>query len=658
MGSCTRHAIKDASNSMGSKKTHGFQSFFIVRTYRSPSRLFLSAKRTRTELLEKAPSNRSMYDSISQKHFRRLNQGRCVAHKNVRPTETQNGQRSEQFQRAVILIRLVNVRKIHTMRRKTNFSMLCFFARQSMAHLLAELDQRKSILHYPKGQQQRTNAFAQRSNFYERTNHAVNSDSTSCSQYRRFKRGSDEVRTRISRHEYLLNFTPLFISSAVEQPKLLLTSPVRRHPLSLSHSGSLTSLPIHFMQRLFQRLYILTWFASILLHAKPNVEDLVRPFGYPIEKHDVLTDDGVLLGVYRIPYGVSFSKQTFFQPRPVVYLQHGVLDSCASWIMNGPGLSLGFILADAGFDVWMGNSRGSTFSDFDIQPHLTKDVFWNFSLDELSQYDLPATFEYILTITGVEKMIYIGHSQGTELAFALFSMQHPITQHIAFAFMLSPVAFVKHITSLFMTSLATFRVDRLFDTFGIHKFMPTMNTLHIVLGPTCEITPICADILAVIFGYNIENMNTDYFDTYLTYVPAGTSVKLMEHWGQKVRMRDDRVFPKYDYGTNCRNWLLRPIPCNQNVYGQRKPPQYDLGKVQIPMMFFDGGRDTLADVKDVKHLREALPPGVIRKEHFLEEYAHLDFVWGIYTAESVYSVIVDAIHEMALNGTLQSMPTT
>jgi hypothetical protein len=48
-----------------------------------------------------------------------------------------------------------------------------------------------------------------------------------------------------------------------------------------------------------------------------------------------------------------------------VLLQHGLLESSAVFVDNGPGRSLAFALADAGFDVWLSNTcvcRPSTCS--------------------------------------------------------------------------------------------------------------------------------------------------------------------------------------------------------------------------------------------------------------------------------------------------------
>lgn len=261
---------------------------------------------------------------------------------------------------------------------------------------------------------------------------------------------------------------------------------------------------------------------------------------YPLEQHYVTTRDGYILSVFRIPTSkppgsaentasatwpaTAFARKLVEeagnarkllrpeggsggdpsasnsssgasssaggvaareQGRPVVLLQHGLLDSCAAWLLAGQPGALAFALADAGtrawarvpglgcrggttwvhrptcvchlpkpatalappchtgFDVWLGNSRGSTYSRAHQRWRLPQDSeqFWKFSWDDMaavrgragmvciascfthnfgafpsaapcsSQYDLPALLSYITSHTGVQRVAYVGHSQ-------------------------------------------------------------------------------------------------------------------------------------------------------------------------------------------------------------------------------------------------------
>jgi hypothetical protein len=57
-----------------------------------------------------------------------------------------------------------------------------------------------------------------------------------------------------------------------------------------------------------------------------------------VEIHHVITEDGYILEVHRIPYGRISGPEP---NKPVVFLQHGFLASSADWIMNTVDKALG-----------------------------------------------------------------------------------------------------------------------------------------------------------------------------------------------------------------------------------------------------------------------------------------------------------------------------
>lgn len=121
--------------------------------------------------------------------------------------------------------------------------------------------------------------------------------------------------------------------------------------------------------------------------------------GIPVITYNVGTKDGFVLQVQRMKReGAS-----------AVYLQHGLLDSSCTWVMNTRVESLGFALYDAGYDVWLGNSRGNRFSNQMVNgSHFD----WYWSMDELAQYDVDAVLNYVTNTTGKDRIAWIGHSRG------------------------------------------------------------------------------------------------------------------------------------------------------------------------------------------------------------------------------------------------------
>lgn len=179
-------------------------------------------------------------------------------------------------------------------------------------------------------------------------------------------------------------------------------------------------------------------------------------YGYPLDVFTVISEGGYILEMHRIPHGLNNPNPD--PNRPVVFLMHGLLCSSADWVITGPEKGLGFILADLGYDVWMGNARGNTWSrnntDYDPDKYLTK--FWDFSWHEIGVYDLPAMIDRVLEETGAEKIYYVGHSQGTTAFYVMTSEKPKYNDKIRIMVSLAPIAYMGNLPNIFFKILSYF----------------------------------------------------------------------------------------------------------------------------------------------------------------------------------------------------------
>lgn len=182
--------------------------------------------------------------------------------------------------------------------------------------------------------------------------------------------------------------------------------------------------------------------------------ELIKSHGYPIEQHkDVQTQDGYLLELHRIPYGIKNKNDS----RPVVLMMHGILCSSADWVTTGPEKGLAYILAEQGYDIWMGNARGNTWSRKHIKYNPDKSSkFWDFSWHEIGYYDLPAMIDYILEKTGQESLFYVGHSQGTTAFMVMASQRPEYGRKVKMMSALAPIAYMSNVPNIFVQILARF----------------------------------------------------------------------------------------------------------------------------------------------------------------------------------------------------------
>jgi len=355
--------------------------------------------------------------------------------------------------------------------------------------------------------------------------------------------------------------------------------------------------------------------------------------GYPCETHMVVTKDGYILNMHRIPWGKDGNN---VEGRKAVHLQHGLMSSSEDWVISPPGQALAFILSDAGYDVWMGNYRGNYYSKDHTSLDVDSHQFWHFSWDEMGKYDLPAMYDHILQTTGQEKLFHIGHSMGTTGFWVAMNEKPEYNDKISGMFALAPVASTDNMKSpIRLIAPLAEDIEWLLEHMGMAEFLPTNKMLNWLGGIVCDdddvwIAPICESVLFLLGGYDPEKFNMTMLGTIVGSPGRGTSVRTVVHYAQSV---NNGKFCKYDFGKEG----------NMQHYGQETPPDYDLKKVTAPVSLLWGENDWLGDPSDVMEIVSGLPnimpSGVVDVD--FAKWGHLDFLWGIDAKPLVYDYVLN-----------------
>jgi pimeloyl-ACP methyl ester carboxylesterase len=126
-----------------------------------------------------------------------------------------------------------------------------------------------------------------------------------------------------------------------------------------------------------------------------SFEEICEENGFAHERHEVVTEDGYILSLWRVPGKLEEGVPTGQKP-PIIF-QHGLFGSSIDWIVNKADIAPAFVAANAGYDVWLGNNRGNTYSRAHktLSPETDGKEFFDFSWYEMGTMDQPANFDYI-----------------------------------------------------------------------------------------------------------------------------------------------------------------------------------------------------------------------------------------------------------------------
>ncbi|KAH0623585.1 hypothetical protein JD844_006502 [Phrynosoma platyrhinos] len=355
-----------------------------------------------------------------------------------------------------------------------------------------------------------------------------------------------------------------------------------------------------------------------------NVTEIISYHGYPSEEYQVVTEDGYILTIVRIPYGRYNDSNK--GPRPAVLLYHGFLGDAAHWISNQPSNSLGFILADAGYDVWLGNSRGNTYSSRHKSLKASEEKFWEFSFHEMGYYDIPAVVDFILKKSWHQQLYYVGHSEGSSVVVTNFKY-YAFQMVLGNRGLLHYTACERRLVPMFCSHQPKFCANIFFFVSGCDR--PNLNMVSgiLLLG---RIKGTCVQVQQI---YNESRKQTlsleaeSRIDMYSAHFPAGTSVQNGLHWCQ---VYNGKLFRAYDYGSKEKN---------KAKYNQTTPPIYKIEEIKIPIAIWTGGKDLIVDQRDAAMLVSRISNVIYKK--CIPEWVHLDFIWGLDATKRMYMDIIE-----------------
>ncbi|XP_054091028.1 lipase 3 isoform X2 [Zeugodacus cucurbitae] len=305
---------------------------------------------------------------------------------------------------------------------------------------------------------------------------------------------------------------------------------------------------------------------------------------YACERHLVRTADNYELTLHRIPP----KNSTQSLQNPPFILMHGLLGSASDFLLSGRKRSLACILHEQGYDVWLPNARGTTYSKRHLYMDSSNSSFWNFTWHEIGYYDLPAVVDYVREATAQQQVHFVAHSQGSTVFLVLLSERPEYNEKFASVSLLAPVAFLANLRS------PPFRIM------------------------TAKIE-------------EIESL----FPRILETTPAGISRNQLKHFGQLIRTGK---FQKFDYYSKDANF---------RQYKQPTPPQYNLRNVRVPLQLFFGTRDLLLTKEDAIRLTKELK-NTKYTLHELRGFNHIDLLYSSMAPRLVYKHIVNNVKNVTL----------
>lgn len=229
----------------------------------------------------------------------------------------------------------------------------------------------------------------------------------------------------------------------------------------------------------------------------------------------------------------------------------------------------------------------------------------------MGQYDVPTNIDFVLQQTGVEKLTYIGHSQGTT-QFWLSNILHDelgikIETMIGYA----PVMFIGNqsssLVNLFMDlGIDVWLEDHLDSILWLQNGSSKLNTFIYNYAPYfLDIVPrtTWAFVSAIVGFDKVSHMDPQRMPMMARDDVGGTSTVNLKHWG---------------------------LLASNGKFTDLQGADYDVSKLKANLastnlLLFVGANDALSHPGDFAMLESLLPSASVER---IGDYNHLDYMWA------------------------------
>ncbi|XP_055316503.1 lipase 1-like isoform X2 [Sitodiplosis mosellana] len=338
---------------------------------------------------------------------------------------------------------------------------------------------------------------------------------------------------------------------------------------------------------------------------------MITYYGYVVVEFEVTTDDGYILTIFYM-YSSKYVNDTL---TPII-LQPGMYDDTDSLCIHP--YSLAYYLADRGYRVALYNPRGNSYSlDHEtLDSSIPDGPYWGFTWYEMGIYDLPATINKVLSITGAKRVSLIGHSEGGTIIFVLLSERPEFNGVVKFFACMAPFTFMKNVGFPINAALKLVHLYNGNRNFSFVQNTPAQRAASLFFC-TMANGEICNTVINSIYGPSVGQRDAASNALFPCHWPAGGS------FGQ-IYLFSDEYAKKY-FG-------------HMNADGSHS--DFILRNINTTFAVFYSSNDPHTNQNDVDSLYNSTPSVITKIFQNIPQFNHIDFLFAKTAPELVYNRIV------------------